>query len=204
MICLVALTFTSCNSASIEEELDISAGLISRASLEEVSKPAKTACCFCQKENPDIKGDFVNDLTPAVGNCADKQNWTGYKDCHRIEVTDGPCSLMTIRKFGSTLKCTAVNRHYLENDTLVEIAAPKPGGICDPEISSMVGSLPDTAVKLAQGRKGPESPCSQDTETFCSDVDAELGVPGILKCLKAHKEQLSPECARMKFAQSAE
>ena len=58
--------------------------------------------------------------------------------------------------------------------------------------SDLSPACKERVTKMTEGRRGGREACKEDVQKFCKDV--QPGDGGILRCLKEHEQELSPEC----------
>jgi len=88
-------------------------------------------------------------------------------------------------------------REACEDDISKLCKDVKPGGggiarCLQEHESNLSPACKERVAKMTEGRHRDREACKEDVQKFCKDV--QPGDGGILRCLKEHEQELSPEC----------
>ena len=114
-----------------------------RRTLVSEARPAPLSqCCLCQKKT-DFDSSFENLLLPSYtgDNCAAKMTVGAYKNCEKVTLTAGTCSLMEVKRTPNGYKCEPVARHFMKDGQMVAINPPdEKSGPCNELVQSALRS----------------------------------------------------------------
>ncbi len=122
--------------------------------VQEMGEPEKPIlktnvhCCFCQ-ELP----EFSNVLLHAASNddCSGKARLATYKNCKKVILIEGDCSLVNIAPSRDGYTCKGISRFYMEDGIKKEVTPPPVKvGACNPSTSSMTESFENIAEYSAE------------------------------------------------------
>lgn len=116
------------------EERQIAESEKSAASISHT--PVPRSCCWCKEGNS--TNNVLFPVADKLDNCS-KKNLSNYKDCKRVEITEGTCSLVDLVRAGRGFQCKPQVRYYVVNGVENQIQPPsETEGVCNPKTRDLI------------------------------------------------------------------